>query len=168
MKIPARAVFVSIIGTLGVASNPVQTPAARAMPTSFDDVSIKPDRTGSEARRAGSSPGGLFTARNVSLAAIDFAGVWRGGMFPELCCNAGIGLDDCCKFKFGGVENDAVGIGSMNAISEISRAGRDDEERQVNAAYARVQKSSNTLGGWGESIMRCVKRMPITSFEGST
>ena len=34
-------------------------------------------------------------------------------------------------------------------------------------SYARVQKSVNTLGGSGESIMRCVKRMPIIPCAGS-
>ena len=32
------------------------------------------------------------------------------------------------------------------------------------APYASVQKSVNTLGGSGESIMRCVKRMPIIPY----
>ncbi len=59
--------LVSILGVLGVASNPAQTPAPRAAPTSFDVVSIKPNQTGGEARRAGSAPGGMFTAVNVSL-----------------------------------------------------------------------------------------------------
>jgi hypothetical protein len=63
----ARTVFVSILGVLSVASNPAQTPAPRAVPTSSAVVSIKPNRTGSEARRAGSSPRGMFTATNVSL-----------------------------------------------------------------------------------------------------
>jgi hypothetical protein len=67
MRLPARAVFVSILGALGVASNSAQTPVPHATPTSFDVVSIKPNQTGSEARRAGSSPGGMFTATNVSL-----------------------------------------------------------------------------------------------------
>src|ERR1700730_6414420 len=35
------------------------------------------------------------------------------------------------------------------------------------APYARVQKSVNTFGGSGESIMRCVKRMPIIPSAGS-
>jgi uncharacterized protein (TIGR03435 family) len=52
---------------VGLAANPAQTPAPRAIPNSFDVVSIKPNQTGSEARRAGSSPGGIFTATNVSL-----------------------------------------------------------------------------------------------------
>ncbi len=67
MKQSARAVFVSIVGALNVASSPAQTPTPRATPTSFDVFSVKPNLTGSEARRAGSSPGGLFTVRNVSL-----------------------------------------------------------------------------------------------------
>ena len=35
------------------------------------------------------------------------------------------------------------------------------------APYASVQKSVNTFGGSGESIMRCVKRMPIIPSAGS-
>jgi hypothetical protein len=35
------------------------------------------------------------------------------------------------------------------------------------ASYASVQKSMNTLGGSGESIMRCVKSMPIIPSAGS-
>lgn len=35
------------------------------------------------------------------------------------------------------------------------------------APYARVQKSVNTFGGSGESIIRCVKRMPIVPSAGS-
>ena len=35
------------------------------------------------------------------------------------------------------------------------------------ASYASVQKSMNTLGGSGESIIRCVKRMPIIPSRGS-
>ena len=35
------------------------------------------------------------------------------------------------------------------------------------ASYASVQKSVNTLGGSGESIMRWVKRMPIIPSAGS-
>jgi hypothetical protein len=39
---------------------------------------------------------------------------------------------------------------------------RDRHKRSYSiAAYAVVQKSVNTFGGSGESIMRCVKRMPI-------
>ena len=35
------------------------------------------------------------------------------------------------------------------------------------APYASVQKSVNTFGGSGESIRRCVKRMPIIPSAGS-
>lgn len=38
-----------------------------AQAQTFDVISIKPDQTGSENRQAGSSPGGVFTATNVSL-----------------------------------------------------------------------------------------------------
>ncbi len=56
-----------LVSILGAASNPAQTAAPRMTPTSFDVVSIKPNQTGGEARRAGPSPGGMFTAINVSL-----------------------------------------------------------------------------------------------------
>lgn len=35
------------------------------------------------------------------------------------------------------------------------------------APYASIQKSVKTFGGSGESIMRCVKRMPIIPSAGS-
>jgi uncharacterized protein (TIGR03435 family) len=40
---------------------------AQALPTRFDVAAIKPNRTGSEARRATTAPGGIFTATNVTL-----------------------------------------------------------------------------------------------------
>jgi uncharacterized protein (TIGR03435 family) len=59
MKVSSQIVFVLILGT----SNGAQTPA----PQSFDVASIKPNQTGGDSRRASASPGGLFTAANVSL-----------------------------------------------------------------------------------------------------
>jgi len=55
-----------VLATAAAASGHAQ-PAQRAAPRSFDVASIKPDLTGSESRRAGASPGGMFTADNVSL-----------------------------------------------------------------------------------------------------
>ena len=66
MKSSARAVCVSILCVTDVAPSPAQT-AARAAPRSFDVVSIKPNPTGSDNRRADSSPDGVFTATNVGL-----------------------------------------------------------------------------------------------------
>jgi uncharacterized protein (TIGR03435 family) len=40
---------------------------ARSVPRSFEVASVKPNQSGGEGRRAGASPGGLFTATNVSL-----------------------------------------------------------------------------------------------------
>jgi len=44
-----------------------QAPAPPAAPQSFEVASIKANKTGGESRRAGASPGGVFTASNVSL-----------------------------------------------------------------------------------------------------
>ncbi len=49
------------------ASNQVQTAAPRTVPRSFDVASIKPNQTGSDSRRPRTSPGGRFTATNVTL-----------------------------------------------------------------------------------------------------
>jgi uncharacterized protein (TIGR03435 family) len=94
MKLCARAVFVSILGALSAARNPAQTPARRAAPTSFDVVSIKPDQTGSEARRAGSAPGGRFTATNVSLRLL----VSRAFGVAEFQVERGPGWVDSAKY----------------------------------------------------------------------
>jgi uncharacterized protein (TIGR03435 family) len=58
--------FALIINVLSVTSIQAQT-TPRAAPQSFEVASIKVNQTGGEARRAGSSPGGVFTATNVTL-----------------------------------------------------------------------------------------------------
>lgn len=63
MKLSTSAIFVVMLSASSVASSQAQ----RAVPASFEVASIKPNQTGSESRRAGTSPGGLFTATNVSL-----------------------------------------------------------------------------------------------------
>jgi uncharacterized protein (TIGR03435 family) len=72
MRPSTRAAFALILGALSSASNQAQTTAqaqtiAGTVPRSFDVASIKPNQTGSDSRRAGTSPGGRFTATNVSL-----------------------------------------------------------------------------------------------------
>ena len=54
------ALFLGIVGVSGHAQQP-------SAPSRFDVASVKPNLTGGEARRAGASPGGMFTASNVSL-----------------------------------------------------------------------------------------------------
>ncbi len=52
---------------MGAASIQAQPAPSRVAPRSFDVASVKANQTGGESRRAGSSPGGVFTATNVTL-----------------------------------------------------------------------------------------------------
>ena len=67
MRLSAPSVCVLLAGTIASASIQAQPAAPRLVPRSFDVASVKPNRIGGEGRRAGSSPGGAFTATNVTL-----------------------------------------------------------------------------------------------------
>jgi uncharacterized protein (TIGR03435 family) len=57
---------VLFLGAIAPASLQAQ-PAPRPVPQSFDVASVKPNQTGGESRRAGTLPGGSYTANNVTL-----------------------------------------------------------------------------------------------------
>src|SRR5262245_25554668 len=63
MNLSGVLVFVFLLGG-AVASGQAQQADP---PRNFDVASIKPNLRGGEGRRAGASPGGVFTASNVSL-----------------------------------------------------------------------------------------------------
>ncbi len=60
-----RSAPLAFLGFLGVLGGSAQTQSDP--PRVFDVISIKPNLARSESRRAGASPGGVFTASNVSL-----------------------------------------------------------------------------------------------------
>lgn len=60
MLLSARLCLLSIAAALA-------GQAQSDLPRVFDVASIKPNATGGESRRAGASPGGVFTASNVNL-----------------------------------------------------------------------------------------------------
>jgi uncharacterized protein (TIGR03435 family) len=67
MKLSRPAVFVLSFGAIGAASSQAQSAVPRVPPRSFEVASIKPNLAGGDSRRAGASPGGIFTATNVNL-----------------------------------------------------------------------------------------------------
>jgi uncharacterized protein (TIGR03435 family) len=67
MRLPALSVCLLLLRTIAPASIQAQPAAPGLAPRSFDVASVKLNRTGGESRRAGTSPGGTFTARNVTL-----------------------------------------------------------------------------------------------------
>ena len=67
MKRYPQSLFILLLSAIGTVCDQAQTLSPRVVPRSFDVASIRPDRTGSESRRAGTSPGGMFTATNVRL-----------------------------------------------------------------------------------------------------
>ena len=67
MKLSAPSVCVLLLSTFAPASIQAQPPAPRLVPRSFDVASVKLNQTGGDSRRAGTSPGGTFTATNVTL-----------------------------------------------------------------------------------------------------
>jgi uncharacterized protein (TIGR03435 family) len=69
---PFIRAWVLTLAALAVSPNHAQTPAqtsvaSRVVPQTFEVASIKPNQTGSDGRRATTTPGGIFTATNVSL-----------------------------------------------------------------------------------------------------
>jgi uncharacterized protein (TIGR03435 family) len=63
MDSPQSFLLALLAGIAGASGQAQQS----ALPQSFDVASIKLNVTGGESRRAGASPGGVFTASNVSL-----------------------------------------------------------------------------------------------------
>jgi uncharacterized protein (TIGR03435 family) len=66
----------------------------RTTPLHFDVASIKPNRTGSESRRATTVPGGVFTATNVSLKLL----ISRAYGVPEAQIEGGAGWIETEKY----------------------------------------------------------------------
>jgi len=65
MRVPAPSVRVLLL--IASSSIRAQPTAPRLTPRTFDVASIKSNQAGGDSRRAGTSPGGRFTATNVTL-----------------------------------------------------------------------------------------------------
>jgi uncharacterized protein (TIGR03435 family) len=89
MKLLARASVV-LLGLISTVALRAQSSAARAVPQSFDVASVKPNQTGGESRRAGASPGGVFTASNASLKLL----ISRAYGVPEAQIESGLAWID--------------------------------------------------------------------------
>jgi len=66
MSLRAPVVLLMTLASLAIVSAQ-QQPTSRAAPQSFEVASIKRNEVGGDSRRAGTSPGGVFTATNVTL-----------------------------------------------------------------------------------------------------
>ena len=67
MRVPAPGICLLLLRTITSASIQAQPTIPRLVPRSFDVASVKLNQTGGDSRRAGTSPGGTFTATNVTL-----------------------------------------------------------------------------------------------------
>jgi uncharacterized protein (TIGR03435 family) len=67
MRLYAPSLCFLLLRTIAPASIQAQPMATRVTPRSFDVASVKLNQSGGESRRAGTSPGGAFTATNVTL-----------------------------------------------------------------------------------------------------
>ncbi len=67
MRVPGPSTCLLLLGIIAPATIQAQPPAPRLLPPSFDVASVKLNQTGGDSRRAATSPGGKFTATNVTL-----------------------------------------------------------------------------------------------------
>jgi uncharacterized protein (TIGR03435 family) len=65
LSVPSRCVL--LLGTIAPAWIQAQPAVPRLLPTTFEVASVKVNQVGGDSRRASTSPGGKFTATNVTL-----------------------------------------------------------------------------------------------------